>query len=279
MPRLCTICTHPARATIDDGLVTGQSVRAISAEYGVSKSAVDRHKDSHLPAALTQDGADLEREFQAARQADRWHYNQLRRNARAVMGAFQGWRCIGSPEEWQAVCEDASKRYQSGRFLIERLGAERFLDPQLMATLWQLRQGLLEEYGTASPSMTMVIDAVIMSYYNLLKIQAWTGDLALVIEQELFAEDSLKVKLRQQYGGQVDGFAVEEELRRLKEQLLPVFERVNRQLLQNLQALQRTRPGSSPVVAIGRAGQVNIAQQQVNLQRRDGRSSHPVEPR
>jgi hypothetical protein len=65
-----------------------------------------------------------------------------------------------------------------------------------------------------------------------------------VIEHELFAEESLKVKLRQQYGRQVEGFAVEEELQRLNEQLLPVFERANRQLLQNLQALQRTRPGA-----------------------------------
>jgi hypothetical protein len=70
MPRLCSVCTHPARATIDDGLVTGQSLRAISAAYGVSKSAVDRHKESHLPALPDQERADLEREFQAARQAD-----------------------------------------------------------------------------------------------------------------------------------------------------------------------------------------------------------------
>ena len=46
--------------------------------------------------------------------------------------------------------------------------------------------------------------------------------------------------------------AVKEELRRLREQLLPVFERVNRQLLQNLQTLQRRYPGSSPMVAMTR---------------------------
>jgi hypothetical protein len=103
--------------------------------------------------------------------------------------------------------------------------------------------------------------------------------LSLVIEHELFGEDSLKVKLRQQFGAHFDGFGVEEHLRRLRDQLLPAFERVNRQLLQNLQALPRHRQGSSPMVAIGRAGQVNLAQQQVNLQRGDGRSSQPVAPR
>jgi len=126
--------------------------------------------------------------------------------------------------------------------------------------------------------MTMVIDLAVMAYYNALRIQGWIGDLALAIEHELFAEDSLKVKLRQQYGPQFDGFAVEEALRRLREQLLPLCERVNRQLLQNLQALQRPQRGALPTVAIGRAGQVNVAQQQVNLQRRDGRSASPLEP-
>src|SRR5215831_6510163 len=93
--------------------------------------------------------------------------------------------------------------------IIERLGAERFLDPQLMGTLWQLRQRLLEEYGAESPAMTMVVDLAVMTYANVLRIQGWIGDLALVIEQELFAKDAPKVKLRQQYGTQVDGFAVE----------------------------------------------------------------------
>jgi hypothetical protein len=195
------------------------------------------------------------------------------------MRAFEGWGQIHSVEEWQATCEDAAKRYRSGRFLLERLGAERFLDPQLMATLWQLRQGLIEEHGAESPAMTMVIDLAVMTYANALRVQGWIGDLSLVIEHELFGEDSLKVKLRQQYGVQFDGFAVEDHLRRLGDQLLHAFERANRQLLQNLQALQRPRPGSVPMVAIGRAGHVNVAQQQVNLQREDGRSSQPAAPR
>jgi hypothetical protein len=276
MPRLCTICTHPARLAINDGLIAGQSVRWISGQYGLRKSAVHRHRGSHLPAAVAQAGADLAAEFQAARQADHRRYQALRNNARAVMRAFEGWGQIPSEEAWLAACEDAAKRYQSGRFLLERLGAERFLDPQLMATLWQLRQGLLEEYGAASPTVTMFIDVVVMAYANASRVQGWIGDVALVIEQELFGEDSLKVKLRQQYGAQFDGFAVEEPLRRLREQLLPLLERVNRQLLQNLQALRQGRHGPLPTVAIGRAGQVNVAQQQVHVQKRDARSLQPL---
>jgi hypothetical protein len=148
-----------------------------------------------------------------------------------------------------------------------------------MPALWQLRQGLIEEDGTQSSTMTMVIDLAVMAYYNALRIQGWIGDLALSIEQELFGEDALKLKLRQRYGTQFDGFAVEEHLGRLREQLLPLFERVNRQLLQNLQALQRPPRGASPTVAISRVGQVNVAQQQVNIQRRNGRSAPTVDPR
>jgi hypothetical protein len=279
MPRECTVCVHPAHAVIDDGLVAGQSLRQISREYGLSKSAVDRHKEHHVPIPLAQEDAEAKAEFQAARQADQQRVKQLRWNARAVTRAMQGWGQIRSTEEWQAVCEDARDRYQSGRFLLERLGAERFLDPQLMATLWQLRQDLMEAYGATSPAMTMVIDLAVMSYANALRVQGWIGDLSLVIEHELFAEDSLKVKLRRQYGGQIEGFAVEEAVQRLKEQLSPLFERANRQLLQNLQALQRRCPGPSPTVAIGRAGHVNVAQQQINIQKGNGHLSQPVEPR
>jgi hypothetical protein len=32
-----------------------------------------------------------------------------------------------------------------------------------MATLWQLRQDLLEEYGAESPAMTMAIDLAVMT--------------------------------------------------------------------------------------------------------------------
>jgi hypothetical protein len=160
MPRLCTICVNPSRQAIDDGLIAGQSIRAISGQYGLSKSAVDRHKDNHVPARIGQGDADLTAEFQAARQADHTQYHALRKHARAVMRAMQGWRDVRSVEEWQAACDDAAKRYQSGRFLIERLGAERFLDPQLMATLWQLRQGLIEEYGAESPASPGVPRAV-----------------------------------------------------------------------------------------------------------------------
>ncbi len=52
MPRVCTICTHKNRAKIDQALVTRRPFRDIAGQYGVSKSALVRHHDDHLPAAL-----------------------------------------------------------------------------------------------------------------------------------------------------------------------------------------------------------------------------------
>jgi hypothetical protein len=53
MPRACTICAHEDRYTIDRALVGGEeALRTISDRFSVSKTALIRHKDAHLPAAL-----------------------------------------------------------------------------------------------------------------------------------------------------------------------------------------------------------------------------------
>ncbi len=52
MPRVCTICTHKKRAKIEKALVARNPFRDIAGQYQVSKSALVRHHDDHLPAAL-----------------------------------------------------------------------------------------------------------------------------------------------------------------------------------------------------------------------------------
>jgi transposase len=54
MPRTCTICRHTDREAIDASLVGGESFRHIAARFGVSTTALQRHKRDHLPAALAQ---------------------------------------------------------------------------------------------------------------------------------------------------------------------------------------------------------------------------------
>jgi hypothetical protein len=51
--RPCTVCRHSDRHTIDRELVeTKQSLRKLSAQFHVSLSALQRHKERHLPKLL-----------------------------------------------------------------------------------------------------------------------------------------------------------------------------------------------------------------------------------
>ena len=107
-------------------------------------------------------------------------------------------------------------------------------------------------------------DLAVMTYYNALRVQGWMGDLALQIEHECFGQEGPTPKLQRNWGV-VEGLAVENTLRRLAEQLIPLFERANQQLIRTLKALRETRGGVPPSVAIHHAGQVNLGQQQVNV--------------
>jgi hypothetical protein len=191
---------------------------------------------------------------------------QLRRDARAVFSAIQGWQRVQSEDDWLRTNEEAQESYRTGRFLIERLGAERFLEPELMAVLVQLRRGLVGTDG-GDPSEAMAADLAVTSYYNSLRLQQWIGDLAIDIEREFFGVDAPSARFDGRYG-KATGLVVEERLKRLGEQLLPLQERANRMMLRNLKALADLRRAPAPAVAIGQAGQVNLGHgAQINVSR------------
>lgn len=52
MPRICTVCSHDARAEIDKALAGGASNRSLASLYDVSEAAIRRHRTNHLPAKL-----------------------------------------------------------------------------------------------------------------------------------------------------------------------------------------------------------------------------------
>jgi transposase-like protein len=52
MPRRCTVCDHPGRHSIDEALVSGAPYRSVAKRFGLSESAVYRHKTEHLPAHM-----------------------------------------------------------------------------------------------------------------------------------------------------------------------------------------------------------------------------------
>ncbi len=63
MPRVCTVCTHGERESIDAALVAGDSYRSIAERFGTSVAAMFRHRGEHVPAALAQasDAAEVAR--------------------------------------------------------------------------------------------------------------------------------------------------------------------------------------------------------------------------
>jgi transposase-like protein len=52
MPRRCTVCDHPGKHGINEALVSGAPYRSVAKRFGLSESAVYRHKTEHLPAQL-----------------------------------------------------------------------------------------------------------------------------------------------------------------------------------------------------------------------------------
>ncbi len=52
MSRTCTVCRHKQRAEINQALVARRPFRDIAGQYAVSRSALVRHHDDHLPAAM-----------------------------------------------------------------------------------------------------------------------------------------------------------------------------------------------------------------------------------
>jgi hypothetical protein len=201
---------------------------------------------------------DIEARFREALEKDRRQAEQLRRNAWAVWRAMEGWQRVRSEEEWVKICEESREEYKSGRFLLEQLGAERHLDPKLMATLLHLRQDLIAEWRLTTAPGTMLADLAVLSFYHTVRTQGWIGNLALHIEHAFFAQD----------GG--DGRAVEDHVRRLTEHLMPLLDRANRMFIRNLKAIKELGQGPVPAISIGLAEQVTVTNQQNGRAPRNG---------
>src|SRR5918992_3642601 len=91
------------------------------------------------------------------------------------------------------MVEKAADDLETGCFLIDRLGAERYLDPELMAALLVLRRRLIDEYGAESAADLMLIDVAVLAYHHTLRVNGWIGNLAGQVESEVFGTEGLSV--------------------------------------------------------------------------------------
>jgi hypothetical protein len=193
--------------------------------------------------------------------------DKLRLEAKATYRSMEGWQRVESDEHWLELIAAADQNLDSGAFLTERLGGERFLDPELMAALLMLRRRLVDEHAPASTADLMLIDTAVLSYYHLLRVTGWVGDLAAMLEHEFFGMVGLQAAFKESNGhqlGRVKGLRITEHVERIGERLMPLIDRSHKMMVQSLNTLQTRRQRPAPNVNIGQAGQVNVGQQQVN---------------
>ena len=185
----------------------------------------------------------------------------LRDQAQALIATVKGRRGVQSDEHWQALFQKAKIDYDNGRFLLQQLGAERCLEPELMATLAQLRQELLTGIESPTAADKMVADSAILAYRNMLRVQGWIGNLCLVVERELFGQAPLN-----ELHGHTVGKQLTNEIARLEEVLMPLLERCQRIMVRSLAHLEARRSKGHPStsVTVGQAAQVNVACAVVN---------------
>lgn len=181
--------------------------------------------------------------------------------------AMEGWQRVTSPEDWERMLAVAGSDLYRGRFLIDMLGAERYLEPERMAVLLTLRRAWIEEYKVETAVELMLVDSAVIAFHNQMRAQRVIGDLFNAIEYQFFARDNPTAKVKQQYGEYaVRGYTVEDTAERLVEVLQPLLDRANRMLLRNIKAL-RDLKAANITVKVNAPSQVNLAQQQVNVQR------------
>ena len=105
-----------------------------------------------------------------------------------------------------------------------------------MAILLALGRRRVDNRGATIAAELMLIDSTVLSFYHQLRINGWIGNNASKLEFEFFRSDSPTAKLKDQYGAGADnirGLKVEELVKRLVEQLMPLLDRSNRMLLRN----------------------------------------------
>lgn len=186
---------------------------------GEAATAIDRRADEH------------ERRVKA--QADA-QFRRLKDEARAIYGMVEGRPGVTSRAKWEKLLESASDDIGTGRFIVRCLGAERYLDAATVAVLVTLRQNLIAELARPSTADLMVIDSAIIAYYNMIRLQGWIGDTALVVERQLFGQEPLN-----EIHGPSIGDRLAEQITRLSEGLIPLQERCQRMMARSLDPLRK----------------------------------------
>ena len=189
-------------------------------------------------------------------------YRQLALDAQVCARSMQFSPTVGDPAEpkkFENIVSKSLDDYRSGRSLMEHMGADRLIDPATTGMLLAIRRGLIEETNAATIGDYVLIDMAVIAFASAMRLQSIVGNVALIIESEMFGQPSLRARWRKEYGSRpedIQGLAVEEHVRRLREQTMPLVERFNRMGREGIEALGRAR--QAPSLAVERAEAINF---------------------
>jgi hypothetical protein len=186
-------------------------------------------------------------------------YQKLLQDARVSTRAMSLSPQLDSPEAWEETVAKSAEDYRSGKALIDQLAAEGLLDPPTAGMLLAIRRGLIEETQAQTASQMVLIDLAVIDYANAMRIQTTINNMALIIERELFGQQSLRAKWKSTHGSEyekIQGLAVEDHMRLLRDRLMPLVEKFHRLAREHIEAIARLR--QTPAVHVERTEAVNL---------------------
>lgn len=173
-----------------------------------------------------------------------------------------------NPERHADALENITESYLNGSFFLRNLSLFYDVSPELSLVVYNLRQDWIQQYDLQTVPELMLVDQAMLGYLHAVRLNKQIADMMALTEVELFYPESpvVKIKKERRLNNEFDGFVAEDAIKKLQERLMPLMDRFNQMFLRNLRALRELK--THPVnINIGQAGQVNVGQQQINVDR------------
>ena len=171
------------------------------------------------------------------------------------------------PEDFPGLLEQVTEGYLNGRFFLEQMSLFYEVSPSLSLTVYMLRQQWVKDYDLNTVPEFMILDQAVLAYFHVVRLNKEVANMLSLTEHSLYSCDKPFAKLQTYHriNNNFDHFEAEEHIRKLQNILLPFTDRFNVMFLRNLRVLRELK--NNPVnINIGQGGQLNLAQQQVNIQ-------------
>lgn len=162
-------------------------------------------------------------------------------------------RTPGRSFDFASLLDSSLDDYISGKFFLTHIGLWLEVTPALAATVFILRREWIEQYEIETVPEFLLLDMALLGYFHAVRLNKQLGDMESLIDSDLFVFDPPTPALkRNSHGLIVDGLAVEDRMRALQTQTLPVLERLNVMFVRNLRMLRELKqPSSRALTAAG----------------------------